>query len=226
MARYCSNCGTALKDDQRFCPNCGTPAPSQAAEPAQPQGQGTDPWAVSGGGAPRPDAAAGCADAFQGGSAPGGEGPQPSQPFQPGAGYGAGAQGGAAAYGYGAPGAVTKKQFLTLPENRKIRTEIRSAGIICYICAGITLVLALISLQMTALLDVAILVGLGLGVHLAQSRACAILLTVYAGINMLITLVVLGRFGGWLVLLAGIFAIVYTFKFQKLWKAYQMGGRG
>lgn len=239
MAQFCSNCGTALKEDQRFCPNCGTPVPVQAPEPAQPQGQGADPCAVSGGAAPRQNAAAGYEAAFQGGSASGGDGPQPSQPFQPvgdpwaasqpGAGNGTGGQGGAAvygaAYGYDLPRrCATKKEFLALPENRKLRSQLRAAAIICYICAGITLVVAMMAMMVTSLVDVALLVGFGLGIHLAQSRVCAILLAVDAGLNMILSLVVNGTLGGWLIAVAAVFAILCTFKLEKQWKAYQAGG--
>ncbi len=120
------------------------------------------------------------------------------------------------------PRVTTKKEFLDLPENKKVKSEIKTAGIICYICAGITL---LASFAMNtfplALLDVAILVGLGLGIQLAHSRVCAIILTVYAASSMIIGLVQTGRPSGYLVLIAGIFAVIYTFKAEKLWKQYQ-----
>lgn len=119
-----------------------------------------------------------------------------------------------------APKAATKKEFLKLPENTKMRREINGAAIICYVCAGITLLVALGSGSLASILDVLILVGLGLGIHLAQSKACAILLTIYASISVLITLIAYGRLAGWLPLVAGIAALVYTVKLSKAWKAY------
>lgn len=120
-----------------------------------------------------------------------------------------------------APKAATKKEFLQLPENKKLRSNIKWAGIISYICAGITLLTILASGNFLSIVDVLLLVGFGLGIHLAQSKVCAILLTIYAAINMIIMLVAMGTFGGWLVLLAGIFGIVYTVQLDKAWKAYQ-----
>ena len=67
-------------------------------------------------------------------------------------------------------------------------------------------------------------VGLGLGIHLGQSRVCAILLTVYGGLNMIVSIMEKGRFGGWLFLLVGIDGIIYTFKFHKAWKQYKNTG--
>lgn len=43
MARFCSNCGTAVGDDVRFCPSCGAPvtaAQQPYAQPAQTAGNG------------------------------------------------------------------------------------------------------------------------------------------------------------------------------------------
>lgn len=120
-----------------------------------------------------------------------------------------------------APKAATKKEFLQLPENTKLRKNIRAAAIICYVCAGITLLAALGTGSYSTIVDVLILVGLGLGIHLAQSKACAIILTVYGAINVIVTLLVAGSLGGWLPLLAGIFGIVYTSRLSKAWKAYQ-----
>ena len=184
MARYCSNCGTALKDDQTFCPNCGTRA---SAPEASTSGSFNQPFTPP------------VSDQGQG--------------FVP------------PVYSYGSQGGgfkcTTKKEFLALPENKKIRSQIRSSGIICYICGGITLVVALIFMSLMTLLDVALVVGLGLGVHLAQSRVCAILLTVYAAFSVIVGIVVNGTVSGWLLVIAAVVSIISTFNLEKAWKAYQ-----
>ena len=126
---------------------------------------------------------------------------------------------------YGAapqPKATSIKEFLKLSENKKMRRELNSCAIICYVCAGITLILGLFVLQNPySLIDVALLIGLGLGIHLARSRVCAVTLCAYAAVNMIITFIESGRFGGYLILIAGIYSIVYTFKLNKLWTQYQ-----
>lgn len=184
MARFCSNCGTALKDDQVFCPNCGArTATSGVSFPDDSNQPFTTPVSDQ------------------------------SQGFVP------------PAYSYRSQGGsfkcTTKKEFLALPENKKIRSQIRSAGIICYICGGITLVVALIFMNMMTLLDVALVVGLGLGVHLAQSRVCAILLTVYAAFSVIVGIVVNGTISGWLLVVAAVVSVICTFNLEKAWKAYQ-----
>ena len=119
------------------------------------------------------------------------------------------------------PKAATKKEFLKLPENKKMKSEINASAIICYICAGITLLVTLTSGNMFSLLDVVILLVLGLLIQLKQSRACAIILLVYSIINVVYTIISTQSFGGYLIVIAGIFAVIYTFKCEKEWKEYQ-----
>ncbi len=102
-----------------------------------------------------------------------------------------------------------------------MKSEIKASAIIAYICAGVTLLVTLVSGNMFSLLDVVILLVLGLLIHLKQSRACAIILLVYSLINVVYTIISTQSFGGYLIVIAGIFAVIYTFKFDKAWKAYQ-----
>ena len=126
----------------------------------------------------------------------------------------------------GHPRADTKKEFLALPENRKLRSNIRSVGIICYFCAAITAAAGyfLLDAGEFILLDVAILLGLGLGVHLGHSKVCAIVLLLYALVSAVLTCIDSGTFSGWLVILAGIYAVISTFRLDKQWKAYREQG--
>ena len=101
------------------------------------------------------------------------------------------------AYGLSLPRVSTKKEFLALPENKTLRRELAAAGIICYVCAAITAILGVAVIQNPyVLLDAAIVAGLGLGIHLSQSRACAVILCVYALINVIISVVTTGVPGG------------------------------
>ena len=124
-----------------------------------------------------------------------------------------------------APLVTDKKAFLALPENAKMKREINTAAILCYVCAGITCVLmVLMAKNYFSLVDVALLLGLGLGVHLLQSRVCAVLLCVYAVGNTVLALATTGTPGGWLAIVAGVCAVIYTFKLDKAWKTYQQHG--
>ena len=116
--------------------------------------------------------------------------------------------------------AENKTDFVALEQNKDIVGLITAAGIICYIAAALTLIFAvIIAGNPFSLIDVGILLICGIGIHAAQSRVCAIILTVYSLVSMILT-IINGSFGGWLVVLAGIFAIVATFKFHSRWAAY------
>lgn len=124
--------------------------------------------------------------------------------------------------GYQQP--LSKKQFLKHANLKKCRTNINSSAIILYICAGITLAISILGGVYSSIIDILILVGLGLGIQLAQSRVCAIIACVYAAFNVLYMLVSTGAPGGYLILIAAIYAIIATFGFQKSWKEYQQTG--
>lgn len=121
-----------------------------------------------------------------------------------------------------APKAATKKEFLQLPENKALKSQLITDCVICYVCSGVTLILGLFVMeQPLILLDVLLILGLGLGIHLTQSRVCAVILCAYAVINSLIGLVQNGSVSGYWILIAGFFSVVTTFRFDKAWKAYQ-----
>ena len=128
-----------------------------------------------------------------------------------------------AQYG-GAPRAATKKEFLLLPDNVQMKKQLRSSAIICYVCAALSLALAFITDNMISLVDVVIVAALGLGIHFRQSRACAVALLAYAALGAILSLVSSGKMSGYLVVLAGIYAISATFKLEKEWKQYRGDG--
>ena len=143
--------------------------------------------------------------------------------YQQGAGYG---QGTGFDYGQayvnGTPGPMTKKEFYKLPRLKDCRSGILASAIICYFSAGVTL-LASFLLQgyvSASVLDGLLLLGLGLWMQIGKSRVCAIILTCYGAFNMIYMLMLMGQIQGWLIPVAGISGIVYTFKFNKLWDRY------
>lgn len=84
------------------------------------------------------------------------------------------------------------------------KKSIRICAILCYVMCGINLLLAL--LEPVYLLDVAIQLGLTLGLHLKKSKGCAIAMIVYAAISMILGLINAGMLTGWLWLILGIAA--------------------
>lgn len=126
-----------------------------------------------------------------------------------------------------AGGNMTKKEFYKLPGLKNCRSNILTCAIILYVCAAITALRALLLWETMALslLDAALLLGLGLWLQIGKSRVSAILTTVYGVYNVVIAVLLVGQIQGWWVPLAGIWAIVYTFKFNKFWDEYQRTGQ-
>lgn len=84
----------------------------------------------------------------------------------------------------------------------------------------INVVLLFVMSNPAAIWDVLILTGLGLGVQLLQSRVCAVVLAVYGSVNRIVTALLRGSPGGYMILICGVYACIYTFKFQRAWKNY------
>ena len=115
---------------------------------------------------------------------------------------------------------ISKSEFCRNHAPDKIRKNIRGSVILCYISAAVTAAFA-VMFDLAMFLDVVIVLALGLLIHLKQSRVCAVLLLVYSLINCVFMLMSTGRFGGWLIILAGVFAVIYTFKLEKEYRAFR-----
>lgn len=191
----CEKCGQWIEGDSKTCSKCGAPIGVNSAQDANAAAGGTGNAAPNGG--------------------------------QPG-GFNAGAvQPAAGMYGMNAA-PMTKDQFYKHPNIAPVRSQIRGAGILCYVVAGISLVASVLMYGFwgifNVMFDVLLVVGLGLGIQLGKSRACAIVLTVYGVFNMIIMTISRGTLSGWWILLAGIYAIINTFKYQGAWEEYLKTG--
>lgn len=154
---------------------------------------------------------------------------QPSYQNPPQNGYAA--PGGYAPYGtpigsytsYAAmPRATTMKEFLKLPESKSVKSPLTVVAILCFVFGAFNLLIgfALDSFP-ASLIDVAILVGCGLGILLANSRIAACILLAYALFGTILNLVRNGQLTGWLIIILGVMAVLYTFKANTLWQQYQ-----
>ena len=83
----------------------------------------------------------------------------------------------------------------------------------------VTTVLAILFAPLM-LIDAAIIFVLGLLIHLKQSRVCAILLLAYGVMGFSLTMLD-GRMSGWLIALAGVFAVIYTFRLEKEYQEFR-----
>lgn len=115
---------------------------------------------------------------------------------------------------------ISKAEFCRNYAADKTRKNIRGSAILCYICAVVTAALG-IMFNPFMLIDAAIVLVLGLLIHLKQSRVCSIILLVYGIVSCVVMLLDTGRLGGWLVVLAGVFAVIYTFRLDKEYQAFR-----
>lgn len=130
---------------------------------------------------------------------------------------------------WGAPGApsvtegargISKAEFCRNHAPDKMRKNIRGCAILCYISAVVTGVFAVLT-NPFMFIDAAVVLGLGLGIHLKQSRVCSIILLAYGIFSCITLLLSTGRLGSWLIILAGVFAVIYTFQLEKEYRAFQ-----
>ena len=119
---------------------------------------------------------------------------------------------------------ISKAEFCRSYALDKIRKNIRASAILCYVSAAVTAVFA-IMFNPFMFLDVIIVLVLGLLIHLKQSRVCAVLLLAYSLFNAVVMLLSTGKFSGWLIILAGVFAVIYTFQAEKAYQEFR-GGTG
>lgn len=118
---------------------------------------------------------------------------------------------------------MTKKEFDKHTNIVNVKKQITGTAIVGYVIVGINLILAFAT-AFSNILDVLLMLGMSLGIHLAKSRVCAIILTVYGAFNMIVMTIANGGIAGWWILLVGIYAIINTFKYQKAWAEYQQTG--
>lgn len=117
---------------------------------------------------------------------------------------------------------LTKKEFLKLPAMKSCKSNINVCGILLYVFGGINIVLAL-GLG-TVPIDGIILILLGLGIHLGKSRVCGLLCAAYSIFNVIYMLYTTGKAVGVWIVLIGIDAVIYTFKYHSAWNKYKKDG--
>lgn len=78
---------------------------------------------------------------------------------------------------------MTKSEFWKNAVPKNVKGQVVTAAVFAYISAAMTLVLGFLTGNFLVLIDVLLVLGLGLGVHLAKSRVCAIILAAYFVLN-------------------------------------------
>ena len=119
---------------------------------------------------------------------------------------------------------ITKRTFFAEYANRRDKRNIRGAAIGAYLCAALSLGVGVLMQNYFIIVDVVLIVGLALGIQLAQSRVCAVLLLVYACINTILGLIGTGQLSGWLLILVGIWAVSGTINLHKDYQSFLRNG--
>lgn len=120
---------------------------------------------------------------------------------------------------------MTRLEYLKSPEMNLIRKNINTCAIMGYVIAALSFGINYFMYQsLSGIFDAVLIVVCSLLIQLLQSRVASIILMVYAVLNVVVVVIQTGRLGGWWIAVVGIYAIIYTFKFQKAWKEYKNGG--
>ncbi len=124
---------------------------------------------------------------------------------------------------------MNKSEFYKHPQMSRISSGLRCCGFSLYIFGGLN-VLSMFNFEYGIVVSmIASFIGvliciLGFLIHMCQSRAAAIALTVLGALYMIWTVLRTGYFTGWFYGLIGLASIMFTFEFQKAWKQYQETG--
>lgn len=204
----CRHCGAALAAGARFCTSCGNPA-----EPAAPAAF------CKHCGAELKEGSRFCTSCGQ--AVVQAEPVQTSAPAAPVLTYDA------ISPSAEAPavnvGSMTKEEYRTVCQNEKYLKSLKTAAIICYVCAAINVLLGIVTANFLVLIDVIISVPLAVMLQKKKSKKIAVALLVYGIAVVAINLLLSGRFAGWLWLVAG-FSAMNAFKICD--KEYDEAQRG
>ncbi len=114
---------------------------------------------------------------------------------------------------------VSFRKFVNEIVDPKIKKEINSVGIIGYVLAAINLIIS-IFMNPAGIIDVIMIAGFSLGIHIGKSRICAILFLIYGAFNFIIMTVQYEKPVGYLGLIFGICAVREFYKAHKQYKKY------
>ncbi len=117
---------------------------------------------------------------------------------------------------------MTRREFLKTDKMRKLRGNITACAALGYAVAVASLIInVVISHEYAVIYDAVFIIAMSLLVHLLQSRVAAILITVYAAVDVAVLYIMTGKPGGLIVLVIGIYALICTFKFHKAWNDHK-----
>ena len=111
---------------------------------------------------------------------------------------------------------MSKKEYLKSHAPEGFYKTIKTWAIVSYVLIAINVVMLIFN--PLGIFDIALMLGLTLGIHLKKSKGCAIALLIYGIFNFVVGIVINGAPMGILWLVA---AIVYLVQFNKAEKEYK-----
>lgn len=111
---------------------------------------------------------------------------------------------------------ISKREYLKKYAGHNFYKNLKNVSIVGYVVAGISAIS--IFLNPAAIIDVAVLLGLTLGMHLGKSKLCAIGLAGYGGFWLVYNLVMYGMFSSWGTLVIGVAGIIIFANADKRYK--------
>ena len=114
---------------------------------------------------------------------------------------------------------ITKREYIKNYADEKMIKDIKKSAIVGYVCSGITAVLGIVMANIGIIVEVLIMIGLLLGMHLGRKKWCAMTYLIIAILDCIVSMVFTGSPSGWLIIVAGIWAVS---TFNKLDKAYRV----
>lgn len=120
---------------------------------------------------------------------------------------------------------VSKKEYINKYAPANLRKSINSISIACYVLCGISIIGGLImGSGWYVLIDAVILLAPVLGMHIAKSKVCAVILLVISIIECVLTSVMIGTVAGWWWIIASISAVSAFRKIDKEYNSFLLGG--
>ncbi len=123
---------------------------------------------------------------------------------------------------YGAPVTPMSKEEFFENGATSFKKDIKFVLIICYICAAITAVFAVVGGAYLGLIDAGLLLGVTLGLQFKKHKGFAIAILALAIFEVAMAILA-GTFSGWLWIVAGVTAVMAFRKAEKEYAAYLSG---
>jgi len=120
---------------------------------------------------------------------------------------------------------VSKKEYINKYAPANLRKNINSLCIACYVLCAVSVIGNIIlDSGWYFLIDTVIVLAPVLGMHIAKSKVCAILLLVISVIECALTSVMMGTLAGWWWIIAAVSALSVFKKADKEYNLFLLGG--